>query len=220
MEVNYHNYEYHIAIPPFTDDHPIHDTLIPYWRSFWKNLLSGINSKEGLNENELYWQDRITYITHRGEIVAIHFLASYKASEFKKAEFTQQYLSQDVDKALLEASSESDRINTLQYLSVDPAYSHRKTGIHFSSVLSDLSTLHHEELRATKTLSIVRNSVGVHNMARKFGYQIHNSINRHGEESTIMYCRNPKRHPKQSIREVSEYFWKNRKIVAKEEVAA
>lgn len=221
MEVDHRCYQYNIALPPFSEDHPIHKNLIPYWRFFWKNLLLKIKSNESLYEDELYWQDRIAYITHEKNIVAIQFIANYKSHEFEQSEYAQRYLPKGIGKILQrENGGGGYSINTLQYLSVNPIYNHRNTRIHFSSILSDLNTLHHQELKASTTLSIVRNSVGVHNMASKFGCKIYSSTNRHGENSTIMYCSNPKRHTKNSIIKISDHFWNNRNFISKTEFAA
>lgn len=215
MKVDYRSYKYNIAIPPFEKNHFINTELIPYWRLFWKQLLAEINSDEGLREDELHWQNRLTYITHGKRIVALHFIACYAMSDFATSPYAKRYLPQKLAKTY---QQQQGYINTLQYLNVDPSYSHRKSKISFASVLMDISRLHQRELRAQKTITVARKSVGAHNLARKFGFTECCVGTKHNVDVSIMQTEHPKRHPKQSIKEISDYLWENKNLIQEGEL--
>ena len=220
MEVNYRKYQYHIATPPFNNHshNQFHGKLIPYWRRFWKSLFSELGSDEGLCEDEIYWQDRITYITHNNKIAAIQFVACYKIVEFAYSGYAKRYLPPIFFKQYEE--NETGYVNTLQYLSVDPAYSYRKTGINFASVLMDMSNFHQKELQARHTITVARKAVGIHNMARKVGFYEYCKSTKHSVDVSIMQTNNFQRHPRKSVTQVSDFLWQNRNFLSKKEFAA
>ncbi len=215
MEVDYRRYQYNIAVPPFNENHPISNFIVPYWKNFWKELLLELNSGEGLQEDEIHWQDRITYITDKHKIVAIHFIARYSKANFSYSSYAKRYLPESFAK---EYCGKPGFVNTLQYLNVDPYYNYRKSGINFASILMDVTKFHQAELNAEETITVARRSVGAHNLARKFGFNEYCSSTKHNVDVSIMKTDKPKRHPQKKINIMSDFLWENRNFISTKEL--
>lgn len=173
-----------------------------FWKDRWSSLMVNLGSH--IDDSEFLSQHKVTVLKHNDEIVAMHLLKTYSASEFSHPYFAEY------PEIAMARIKRLNRVQTLQYFIVDENWSPANTLVNFGAILLCLSLKNQIHDGIDASISIARTDVSSASLGFKVGFEEIGSGAMHNVPVKYVMCTTPTPFPKDDVNKWVEFYWKNR----------
>ncbi len=191
----------------------LNNSLYQYWKEFWGKIYSEAGALEAFVTDDFLRQEFVGVLTFNDQIVGCLFSSFFNLNQtstlehryfkFYPLEYVQSLKARNIEIA-----------QSVEFLTLDPAWRKSRTGISLSEVIIGLSLKAGHALNADAIIGTARSDVGVNDSCYKYGFEclIPNVSRRNFNVDLIAYFTSSQtvKHPDQSIDSFIDYLWENK----------
>jgi hypothetical protein len=183
-----------------------------HWKATWKRTFARRGKLDYFNAYDFLRQDFVSTIFYRDEVVSQNLSTFFSMANpiTRDTAYFWQFneLADDFFK-----THEVDKILSIEYISVNPKYSTRRSGFHFSDIGVGLGLELVKHFGADATTGMPRRVAGVDEIGRRYGYRtIRSNISKAGLglDLAVALRDEIKLHPDKKTRDLILDLWQTR----------
>jgi hypothetical protein len=183
-----------------------------HWKATWKRTFARRGKPEYFNAYDFLRQDFVSTVFYRDEVVSQN-LSTFFYIENPVTHDSLYFSSFNELAGDFFKAHEINKILSIEYISVNPKYSNRRSGWHFSDIVVGLGLELVKHFGADATTGMPRRIAGIDEIGRRYGYRtIGSNISKAGLglDLAVALRDEIKLHPDPKTRELIRDLWQRR----------
>lgn len=196
---------------PDSENFELYKNVYKLWKSTWTKAFAAVGSPDSFSPDNFYRQDYIPIIAHNDEPIAAHFYTLFHSEN--PAAMDHEYFEIFSDTALsILRENDAQKLMSLEYLTVNPAYRKSVIGFSVAEVLSGLCCKFIKEIDCDAGLGVAVKAARIDLMAKNLGFDILDSNAKRGNlvcDIVVKYSRTVATpvHPDPVVNDIVESLW-------------